>query len=119
MDADGTGQTRITDNEANEWRTVWSPDGNQFVFTSDRNGNDEIYIMDVDGSNPTRITDDPGIDINASWIPNGSGIIFNSNRSGNHEIYIMEISSNHAPGVITRLTENSVDDGHPVWMPIQ
>lgn len=115
MDADGTNQTRITNNESNEWRAVWSPDGTRLVVTSDQDGNGLIYVMNIDGTGLTRLTDEPGI--NASWKPDGTAIIFNSNRSGNHEIYILEVSGNMVPGEITRLTQNGVDDGHPMWRP--
>ncbi len=71
--------------------------------------------MNADGSNQTRMTNNGAAEMEPSWIPDGTGIIFNSNRSGNHEIYIMEISESLEPGTITRLTENDVDDDHPVW----
>jgi len=29
----------------------WSPDGRRIVFSSDRNGDNEIYIMDANGDN--------------------------------------------------------------------
>ena len=113
MDIDSTNQIRVTNTTYNEWRAVWSPDGEKFVVSTDRN--DGIYIMNVDGSGLTRMTDDQAI--NASWTPDGTGIIFNSNISGNHEIYILEISVNMLPGGIIQLTNNGVDDGHPVWKP--
>jgi len=111
MDADGSNQTRVTNTSYNEWRAVWSPDGDKFVISTDLD--DGIFIMNVDGSGLTRMTDQPAI--NASWIPDGSGIIFNSNITGSHEIYILEILSNMEVGNITQLTQNNVDDGHPVW----
>ena len=33
---------------------VWSPDGAKIAFSSDRDGNREIYEMDSDGANVTR-----------------------------------------------------------------
>jgi WD40 repeat protein len=117
LDAEGSNQRRITDNQSNDWVPVWSPDGGKIAFTSERDGNFEIYIMNADGSNQTRITDYPGRDMEPSWSPDGSKILFNSDRSGNHEIYIMEISEDLVPGEIIKLTENGVEDDHPVWKP--
>lgn len=116
MESDGTNQTRITNNSSNEWLTVWSPQGDRFVFVSDRDGNNEIYIMNADGSGQTRMTNNTCSDMEPSWSPSGKYITFNSNRSGNHEIYIMEILPGPKPGKITRLTDNSVEDDHPVWI---
>lgn len=47
----------------------WSPDGKRIAFTSDRDGNNEIYIMDVDGSNPIRLTNNPAEDSVPAWFP--------------------------------------------------
>ena len=41
----------------------------KIAFTSDRDGNREIYVMNADGSNQTRLTYDPGIDDSPSWSP--------------------------------------------------
>ena len=35
---------------------AWSPDGKKIVFTSNRDGNSEIYVMNADGSGQTNLT---------------------------------------------------------------
>jgi TolB protein len=35
---------------------VWSPDGNQIAFYSNRDGDFEIYVVNSDGSNLRQIT---------------------------------------------------------------
>jgi TolB protein len=42
---------------------------NKIAFSSDRDGNDEIYIMNVDGSEQTRLTDNPGGDSEPCFSP--------------------------------------------------
>ena len=37
----------------------FSPDGSKIAFSSDRDGNYEIYVMNADGSNQTRLTNNP------------------------------------------------------------
>ena len=59
MNADGTGLIMIIDTPSNEWAPEWSPDGTRIAFITDRDGNDEVYVMGVDGSNPTRLTNTP------------------------------------------------------------
>jgi hypothetical protein len=35
---------------------VWSPDGSKIAFYSDRDGNEEIYVMNADGTDQTNLT---------------------------------------------------------------
>ena len=52
MNADGSGQTRLTDNDAREGAPGWSPDGAKIAFSSDRDGNFEI--MNANGTGQTK-----------------------------------------------------------------
>ena len=49
--------------------SVWAqaPQKAQIAFESNRDGNDEIYVMDADGNNPRRLTNNPADDIHPSW----------------------------------------------------
>ena len=69
MDADGSNQSRLTDNPYYDENLSWSPDGTKIAFASDRDGNGEIYVMNADGSNQTRLTSDPADDYYPSWSP--------------------------------------------------
>ena len=50
MNADGSDQTRVTTNEADDLGASWSPGGGRLAFWSNRDGNAEIYVMNADGS---------------------------------------------------------------------
>ena len=50
MNADGTGQTRLTSSGGYDQNPSWSPDGKLIAFDSMRDGNLEIYVMKPDGS---------------------------------------------------------------------
>ena len=41
----------------------------QIAFSSNRDGNWEIYVMDVDGGNQQRLTENPNNDWYPSWSP--------------------------------------------------
>jgi dipeptidyl aminopeptidase/acylaminoacyl peptidase len=69
MDANGSNQTRLTHNSAVDEHPVWSPDGTKIAFTSNRDGNYQIYVMNANGSNQTRLTNDSASDyiIRGGW----------------------------------------------------
>ena len=50
----------------------------RIVFTSRRDGNNEIYVMDADGGNRERLTDNPANDFDPDWSPDGTKIAFAS-----------------------------------------
>jgi TolB protein len=69
MNADGTGQTRLTKTHAWDTYPAFSPDGNQIAFQSDRDGNHEIYVMNLRGQGVTRITNHAAVDSAPDWQP--------------------------------------------------
>lgn len=100
--------------------TSWSPDGSRLAFSSDRDGNTEIYLMDLDGSNVVRLTNNQTSDTQPAWSPGGKQIAFSSNRDGNMEIYILNVEESlqsEEDATVRRLTNYPGDDMGPVWMP--
>ncbi len=89
-----------------------SPDGTQIVFSSNRDGNSEIYVMSADGSNVRRVTTSPADDGAASWSPDGTQLIFDSNRDGDYDLYKLSLAD---VNTVVQLTNNSVDDRWPLW----
>ena len=47
MDADGKNQTQLTD-YTNDWHLSWSPDGQRIAFSSNRDGDFDIYVIYLD-----------------------------------------------------------------------
>ena len=39
----------MTDNSARDQVSSWSPDGRRIAFQSDRDGDEEVYVVNVDG----------------------------------------------------------------------
>jgi Tol biopolymer transport system component len=44
---------RLTEDPASDTAPVWSPDGQQILFSSDRDGGSQLYTMNANGSNVT------------------------------------------------------------------
>jgi Tol biopolymer transport system component len=95
------------------WSPAWSPDGTRIAFVTDRDGNNEIYVMYSDGGSQTKLTNDLGYDDSPTWSPDGTKIAFVTNRDGNNEIYVMNSDGSNK----TNLTMNSGSDYSPVWSP--
>ena len=68
MNADGSDLRIIVDHPANDTDPTWSPDGRHIAFSSDRDGDFEIYTMDIDGNNLVQLTHNESVDEWPIWI---------------------------------------------------
>ena len=94
----------------NDHSPMWSPDGKEIVFVSNRTGSMQIHVMNADGSAARHLTNGGG----PSWAPDGNKIAFCSDRSGNDEIYIMDVNGKN----LINLTNHPASDcGTPSWSP--
>jgi len=86
----------------------------KIAFASNRDGNEEIYVMNADGSNQRNLTNNAARDQAFSWSPDGSRIVFTSDRGGVFGIYSMNADGTDQK----RLTQFWGDfDARPVWSP--
>jgi hypothetical protein len=67
MNADGSKQTRLTNDAGEDEAASWNAAGTQLAFAGNRDGDYEIYVMNADGSNVTRLTDNAAQDRWVMW----------------------------------------------------
>ncbi|HEY8218428.1 MAG TPA: hypothetical protein VIH82_14920 [Acidimicrobiia bacterium] len=85
----------------------------KIAFTSERDGNDEIYVTDANGTNQHNLTNNPAPDFDPNWSPDGEQIAFTSLRDGNLEVYVMDADGSDQ----RRVTNNAAFDFLPNWQP--
>ena len=66
---------------------VWSPDGREIAFISDRSGNRDIWTIPAEGGEPRQITFDPGAETWQIYSPDGKWIVFRSRRDGARRLW--------------------------------
>ena len=71
----------LTTNDAWDGHPVWSRDGRQIAFASDRHGNLDIFLMPAEGGKAKRLTHHSADDIPADFAVVGDAVLFSSARN--------------------------------------
>jgi hypothetical protein len=115
MTPDGIHETPLTNADGDDAYPMWSPDGRQIVFSSQRARaafEDEIFTMNADGSAPTRLLDGTFQDVEPSWSRDGGRIAFRSDRELGTQIWTMT-----AAGTDLQPLTSTGQNFNPVWSP--
>jgi Tol biopolymer transport system component len=67
---------QLTNDAAADINGVWSPDGTQILWETDRGGEFQIWVMNSDGSQKRAVTQGPAIHGWPRWHPDGSRIVY-------------------------------------------
>ncbi|MBZ5726208.1 MAG: DPP IV N-terminal domain-containing protein [Acidobacteriia bacterium] len=76
----GSAVERLTDNKARDQFPRFSPDGQWIAFSSNREGNYDVFAMPVAGGKPRQLTFHSANDDVVGWSPDGKWILFTSSR---------------------------------------
>lgn len=76
--AQGGTAVQLTTQTSYEANPVWSPDGKQIAFASDRNGNFDLFIMPADGGAARRLTYHSASEIPSTFTPDGKYVFFSA-----------------------------------------
>jgi tricorn protease len=76
----GSGANRLTDNSARDQFPRFSPDGSMVAFSSNRDGNYDVYVVPSTGGKPRQLTFHSAADNVVGWTQDGKKIVFSSAR---------------------------------------
>ncbi len=87
-----------------------TPAATSVVFYSNRDGDDDVYMMDLDGTGLHQLTNEPGRDYEGDISPDGKTIVFATQRAAgdNSQLFLMDADGSN----VRRLTF-SADEGSP------
>lgn len=69
---------QLTTQDSYEENPVWSPDGKQIAFSSNRYGNSDIFIMSANGGSAKRLTTHSAAETPSSFTPDGKYILYSA-----------------------------------------
>lgn len=97
-------------------RTSASAPATGIVFVSERDGNQEIYVIQPDGSGLARLTDNSAVDADPAFSLDGRQIAFRSRRDGTSDIFVMGADGSRPRNLIKdTAAETSYDETMPAW----
>ncbi len=68
----------LTTNEAYDYNPLWSPDGKQIAFASNRHGNFDVFMVSSKGGEPQRLTYYSSNEVPSSFTPDGKYVTFSA-----------------------------------------
>jgi tricorn protease len=105
--AEGGAAYPLTLHEAYDHMPVWSHDGQQIAFASDRYGNFDVFVMNINGGKANRLTYHSAADFPSDFSPDNQSVIFTSSR-------LDDVQNQQFPsGVLPELYTIPADGGRP------
>ncbi|HEY2159068.1 MAG TPA: biopolymer transporter Tol, partial [Isosphaeraceae bacterium] len=77
---DGSGVQRLSVHRGRDYNSRFSPDGKWIAFSSDRNGNLDVFVIPAAGGHVRQLTTHSADDVTLNWTPDSKGVLFASQR---------------------------------------
>jgi len=91
---------------------VWSPDGSQVVFTSNRTGWDELWLVQKDCTGLRQLTSFREVGVGSPrWSPDGRWITFDRRVNGQSDVYTIRLEDSQ----LHKLTDSVWSSMMPSW----
>jgi hypothetical protein len=115
IDVEGDQPRRITSDPASDRAAVWSPDGAQIAFVSERSGRASVWVMDADGANARDLVRSPELACDVpAWSPDGDWIAMACVAPGRAtDLYLVRPDGS----VLTQVTAGTATESWPMWIP--
>jgi Tol biopolymer transport system component len=91
----------------------FSPNGTLIAFLSNRQGNQDLYVMNADGTNKSNITNSNELDLEHNWSPDGTKLAFTRVQL---DTYVLNVIGANGAG-LTPVTSTAEDYRYPAWSP--
>ena len=78
VSAEGGKAVQLTTQDSYESSPVWSPDGKQIAFASNRYGTSDLFIMNADGGEAKRLTCRSVSEVPSAFTPDGKYVLFSA-----------------------------------------
>ena len=120
FDGPGSAPRRLTTDPGLDYNGVISPDGRWVVFTSERTGSPDLYVLDLHGdAGPRPLVEGPAMEDAAAISPDGDRLLFVSTRDGNADVFEVPFRPDApaAAGEARNLTRHAAGDYNPAFSP--
>lgn len=114
VSSEGGKAARLTVHRAYDAYPRWSPDGHWIAFSSNREGNYDIFLIPARGGEARQITFHSASDIVTDWSPDGTQILFTSAREGRFpDLYTIRLKD----GRLRRITNDQTAAWYGAFAP--
>ena len=105
--------TRLTFTEASNRMGLWTPDGQRIIFSSTRDGAQNLYWRAADGTGPVeRLTESPNIHWPMSFSPDGSRlVVWEAGSATGNDLLVLTLDEERRldPLIVTEFSEMNAE----------